>query len=177
MVTRDFNAALINMLRSLEEVEDELAGLYGELSELASDELSKISLQLISRDSAKHRDILKSIEESLLNDLKGSLNIENTIAMNRELESRLSKIRERASMVRGGVGRDLANRLMELEDYEAIVLSMYEFMLNSYESASSRASSSGERFRMEVIKSIIRSIIDDERFHKELVGRLSNLTH
>ena len=165
------------MIRGLENIEDKLAELYEELSGLATDELSRISLQLISRDSAKHRDILKGIEESLLNDLRNSLDIESIAMMNRELESRLSKIRERASMVRGGVGRDLANRLMELEDYEAIVLSMYEFMLNSYESASSRILSSGEKSRMEVVKSIIRSIIDDERFHKELVGRLSNLTH
>ena len=177
MVTSDFNAALISMLRNLEEVEDELAELYGELSELAVDELSKISLQLISRDSAKHRDILKGIEEMLLNDLKGSLSIEGTVAMNRELESKLSKIREYAVTVRGGVAKDLANRLMELEDYEAIALSMYEYILSSYESTSSRVLTSEERCRMEVIKSIIRSIIDDERFHKELVSRLSNLTH
>ncbi|WP_291998674.1 hypothetical protein [Caldivirga sp.] len=177
MVVRDFNSALISMLRNLEEVEDELAELYSELSELAADELSKISLQLISRDSAKHRDILKGIEETLLNDLKGSLSVEGVAAMNRELESKLGKIREYAATVRGGVTKDLANRLMELEDYETIALSMYEYMLSSYESASSRVLTSGERSRMEVIKSIIRSIIDDEKFHKELIGRLSNLTH
>ncbi|ABW01259.1 hypothetical protein [Caldivirga maquilingensis] len=176
MVTRDFNAALISMLRNLEEVEDELAELYGELSELATDELSRISLQLISRDSAKHRDILKGIEETLLSGLKGSLNVEGVVSMNRELEGRLSRIRECAAMVRGGVAKDLANRLMELEDYESIALSMYEYVLSSYES-SSRVLTSEEMSRMEVIKSIIRSIIDDERFHKELIGRLSNLTH
>ncbi|MGC8570170.1 hypothetical protein [Caldivirga sp.] len=177
MVTRDFNTALISMLKGLEEIEDKLAELYGELSESTSDELSRISLQLISRDSAKHRDILKGIEGSMLSDLKSSLSSDGIAAMNRELENRISKVREYAAIVKRGVAKDLANRLMELEEYESIALSMYEYVLSGYESASLRVLTSGERSRIEVIKSIIRSIIDDERFHKELVSKLVDLTH
>ncbi len=117
MVTSNLTTALTNIIRDLEEIEDELARLYGELSMRVTG-LSKISFQLISRDSAKHRDALRGIENQLINDLKGSQDTERVIANGGELRDRLSRVREIAKSISGNPPVNLLLTLTELEEYE-----------------------------------------------------------
>jgi len=175
VVTSNLTTALTNIIKDLEEIEDELARLYGELSMRVTG-LSKISFQLISRDSAKHRDALRGIENQLINDLKGSQDTERVIANGGELRDRLSRVREIAKSISGNPPVNLLLMLTELEEYESMALNMYRSMLEVYENLASRSLSSGDKARVETMKLIIMSIIDDEEFHGKLINSLISLT-
>jgi hypothetical protein len=66
--------------------------------------------------------------------------------------------------------------LTELEEYESMALNMYRSMLEVYENLASRSLSSGDKARVETMKLIIMSIIDDEEFHGKLINSLISLT-
>lgn len=176
MASSSFATTLISILGSMEMIEDELAKLYGELS-LKYEGLVGISLKLISEDSVKHRDVLRGIKDQLVKDLSESPAINVMLTYGDELRGKIGKVREVADAAKGGVIRDLARMLSELEGYESMMLNMYMYILEVYENASSKNLSSRDKARIETIKLIVRSIIDDERFHSDVIKALMGFSY
>jgi len=98
------------------------------------------------------------------------------IANGGELRGRLSRVREIARSISGNPPVNLLLMLTELEEYESMALNMYRSMLEVYENLASRSLGSGDKARVETMKLIIMSIIDDEEFHSKLINSLISLT-